>query len=97
MDDAMPLRTSQAEGMFNSLFNKGDEESPWMWPVHYQPFQQDSGDLFLNCFCVGFSKKVQEGAAEVVSVTVGVAQLIGDGIQEQVSACNKCQERNCNT
>lgn len=60
-----------------------------MWPVYYQPLKQDSGDLFLDCLCVGFSKEVQEGAAEVMSVTVGVAQLIGDGVQEQVAACIK--------
>lgn len=70
-------------------FNKGDKESPWVWAVHYQPFQKDSGNLFLDCFRVGFSKEMQEGAAEVVSVTVGVAQLIGDGVQEQVAACIK--------
>ena len=60
-----------------------------MRPVHYQPLQQDPGDLFLDSFCVSLSKEVKKGAAEVVSMTVWVAQLIGNGIQEQVPACNE--------
>lgn len=69
--------------------NEGDEKSPWVRAIHYQPLQQDPGDLFLDGLCICLSKEVQEGAAEVVSVTVGVAQLIGDGIQEQVAACSE--------
>lgn len=48
-------------------------------------------DLFLNGFSVGLSKQVEKSAAEVVSVAVGVAQLIGDGVQEQVAAYNAHQ------
>lgn len=45
------------------------------------------GDLLLDGLSVGLSKQIQHGAAEVVSVTVGVAQLIGNCIQEQVTPC----------
>lgn len=37
-------------------------------------------DLFLDSFSVGLGKKVQHGAAEVVSVAIWVPQLICNGI-----------------
>lgn len=43
------------------------------------------GDLLLDGLGVGLSKQIQHGATEVVGVAVGVPQLIGDGIQEQVT------------
>lgn len=43
------------------------------------------GDLLLDGLCVGLSKQVEHGAAEVMGVAVGVAQLVGNGIQEEVS------------
>lgn len=43
------------------------------------------GDLLLDGLGVGLSKQIQHGAAEVVSVAVGVAELIGNRIQEQVT------------
>lgn len=45
------------------------------------------GDLLLNGLRVGLSKQVEHGAAEVMSVAVGVAQLVGNGVQEEVTAC----------
>lgn len=35
---------------------------------------------------LGFSKEVEEDAGEVVCMVVGEAQLVGQGIQEQVAA-----------
>ena len=43
------------------------------------------GNLLLDCLSVGLSKQVQHGAAEVMGVAVWVAQLIGDGIQEEIT------------
>lgn len=43
------------------------------------------GDLLLDSLSVGFSKQIEHGAAEVVGVAVGVAQLICDCVQEQVT------------
>lgn len=43
------------------------------------------GDLLLDGLGVGLSKQIQHGAAEVMSVAVGVAQLIGNCVQEQVT------------
>jgi sarcosine oxidase gamma subunit len=43
-------------------------------------------DLFLDSFGVGLCKKVQHGAAEVVSVAVWVPQLICNCIQEEIPA-----------
>lgn len=42
-------------------------------------------DLFLDCFCVGLREERQEGTGEVVGVAVGITQLVGYCIQEQVS------------
>lgn len=43
------------------------------------------GNLLLYGFRVGLGKQIQQHTAEVMCVTVGVTQLIGDGIQEQVT------------
>lgn len=45
------------------------------------------GDLLLDGLRVGLSKQVEHGAAEVMGVAVGVAQLVGNGIQEEVTPC----------
>lgn len=47
------------------------------------------GDLLLDGLGVGLGKQIEHRAAEVVSVTVGVTQLIGDRIQEQVTPWKK--------
>lgn len=47
------------------------------------------GDLLLDGLGVGLCEEVQHGAAEVVGVTVGIAQLVGDRVQEQVPACGR--------
>lgn len=39
-------------------------------------------DLFLNGFCVGFSKQVQQNTAEVVRVAIRVPQLVCNSVQE---------------
>ena len=44
------------------------------------------GDLFLNGLGVGLGEEVEEAAGVVVGVRVGVAQLVGDTIEEQVAA-----------
>lgn len=67
--------------------NESNEQTPRVRPVHNQPFQQDSRYLLLDSFSVCFGKKVEECAAEVVSVAVGIAQLVGYCIQEQISTC----------
>lgn len=69
--------------------NKSDEQAPRVRSVHDQPFEQHSGDLLLNRLGVGLGEQVEQGAAEVVRVAVRVAQLVGNGIQEQIATCNK--------
>lgn len=66
--------------------NESNKETPGMRPIYNQSFQENPGDLLLDSFCVGLCKQVEHGAAEVVGVTVGVPQLVGDGIQEEVPA-----------
>ena len=65
--------------------NERYEQPPWMRSVHYQPLQENSGDLFLNCLCVGLGKEREKGTAEVVSMAVGIAKLVGNGIQEEIA------------
>lgn len=43
------------------------------------------GYLFLYRLRVGLGEQIKQRAAEVVGVTVRVAQLVGDGVQKQVS------------
>lgn len=50
------------------------------------------GDLLLDGLRVGLSKQVEHGAAEVMGVAVGVAQLVGNGIQEEVTPWRQGQE-----
>ena len=57
-----------------------------MRSVDNQSFQQDSGDLLLDCFLICFGKKVEEGARKVLRVAVRIAQLIGDAVEEQVTS-----------
>lgn len=45
-----------------------------------------SGQTHLYCLRVGLVKQIQQSAAEVVRVDVGIAQLICDGVQEQVTS-----------
>ena len=42
------------------------------------------GNLLLDGLRVGLSKQVEEAAGEVVGVGVGVPQLVGDAVQEQI-------------
>ena len=43
-------------------------------------------NLLLNGLCIGLCKEGEQGTAEVVGVAIGVAQLVGYGIQKQVPA-----------
>lgn len=70
--------------IFNQL-NEGNKKTPRMWPIYNQPFQENPCNLFLDSFSVGLCKKVQHGAAEVVSVAIWVPQLICNCIQEEIS------------
>ena len=65
--------------------NEGNEQSPWMRSVHYQPLKENSRNLLLNGFSIGLSKQRQQGTAEVVGVAIGIAKLVGNGIQEEIA------------
>jgi len=72
-----------------SVFDKldeGDQESPRVWPVHDQPFQQYPGDLLHDDVTLSMEKEEEEDAGEVVGVVVGVAELIDDGVEHIVPA-----------
>lgn len=69
--------------VFDEL-NECDEKTPWMRTVHDESFQEHSSYLLLDCFGVGFSKQVQQGAAEVMRVAVGVTELVCNSIQIQI-------------
>ena len=55
-----------------------------MRPVDDEPLEQNSGDLLLDGLLVSFGEQEEEGAGEVLGVGVGVPQLVGDAVQEQI-------------
>lgn len=81
------LMAPKLEGWVLDELNESNEQAPRVRPVHNETFQQDSCYLLLDSFSVCFSKKVEECATEVVSVAVGITQLVGYCIQEQISTC----------
>jgi hypothetical protein len=52
-----------------------DELTPRMRSVDDQSLKQDSSDLLLDGLLVSLGKQVEEGAREVVRVTVRIPQL----------------------
>jgi len=70
-------------------FDERDEKTPRMRSVDDEPLQQDTRDLLLDRLGVCLGKQVEQSAAEVMGVTVGVAQLVGHGVQKQVSTCTQ--------
>ena len=42
--------------------------------------------MLLDGFGIGLGKEAEQDAAEVVRVAVGVAQLVGDGVDEQITS-----------
>lgn len=63
-----------------------DQQAPRMRPIHDQPLEQHSGYLLLDGLGVGLGEQIEQGAAEVVRVAVGIAQLIGDRVEKQIAA-----------
>ena len=51
------------------------------------PVRNEPRDLLLNSFRVGFGEQIQQHATEIMRVTVRKSQLIGDGIEKQVTTC----------
>lgn len=56
-----------------------------MRSVDNESFQQNSSDLLLNGFGIGLGEQIEKSATEVMGVRIGVTQLIGDRVQEEVS------------
>lgn len=54
--------------------------------MHDEPLEQDAGDLLLDHLRLRLREQVEQHAAEVVRVLVGVPQLVGHGVQEEVTA-----------
>lgn len=52
--------------------------------VHDKPLEQDAGDLLLHHLRLRFGEEVQQDATKVVRVLVGVAELVGHRIEEEV-------------
>ena len=53
--------------------------------VHDEPLQQDARDLLLDHLRLRLGEQVQQHAAEVVRVLVGVPELVRHGVQEEVA------------
>lgn len=74
--------------------NEGDEKTPGMRSIYNQSLQQHPCDLLLYNFKISLRKKVKKNTREVVCMVVGIAQLVGHSIKEQVSAfCVKLQNK----
>lgn len=52
--------------------------------VHDEPLEEDAGDLLLHHLRLRFGEQVQQDATKVVCVLVGVAELVGHRIEEEV-------------
>lgn len=53
--------------------------------VHDEPLEQDPGDLLLNHLRLRLGEQIEQHAAEVVRVLVGVPELVRDSVEEEVS------------
>ena len=54
--------------------------------VHDEPLEQDASDLLLDHLRLGLGEQVQQHAAEVVRVLVGVPELVRHRVEEEVAA-----------
>lgn len=52
--------------------------------MHDEPLEQDSRNLLLNHLRLGLREEIKQHAAEVVRVLVGVAELVGHRVEEEV-------------
>jgi hypothetical protein len=54
--------------------------------TYLNTFPNLPSDLFLNLFGIGLKEKVEKSAAEVVGMRIWIAQLVGDGIEQEIFA-----------
>jgi hypothetical protein len=66
--------------------DEGDKEPPGMWPMNNKALKENAGYLLLDVFTGCFGKEVKQNARKVVCVIVRVPELVGDGIEEEVSS-----------
>ena len=70
-------------------FNEGNQQTPRMWSVNNESLEENPHDLLLDGFGIGLSKEIKNGAAKVLSVTVGIPQMVDHCIQKQIATCKK--------
>jgi len=63
-------------------FSEVDHETPWEGPVHMKPLKQNLADLLLDegHALSSLFEKEQEDLTELVSVAVGITQLVYDAV-----------------
>mmetsp|Transcript_25033 Transcript_25033/g.69879 ORF Transcript_25033/g.69879 Transcript_25033/m.69879 type:complete len:303 (-) Transcript_25033:2245-3153(-) len=66
--------------------DEGDEQPPRVRAVDDEPLEQHPRDLLLHYLLPRLREEVQQHTREIVGVVVGVAQLVGDGIEQQIAA-----------
>ena len=79
-------------GVFDELYER-DKQPPGVRSVHNQPLQQNPGHLLLYGFNLGLREEGEEGTREVVGVGVGVPQLVGNGVEEEVATYTEEKQR----
>ena len=67
-------------------FDESDEQAPGVRSVHYHSLEKHPRDLLLDMLRVGLGKQIEHHTAEVVRVVIRVSQVIGNGIEEQVTS-----------
>lgn len=58
---------------------------PWVGTIDNEALKQDACDLLTCGLALAVHKQCQQHVREEMGVGVGVAQLIGDGIQHQIA------------
>lgn len=68
--------------------HEGDDEPPGVRSLHEHPLKQNARDLLAGLLLIRYiaEKEVEEGVAEELSMTVGIAKLISDSAEEVVTA-----------
>lgn len=64
--------------------NERRQQTPWMRSVYNQSFQKYTRDLLFQCLWL-CEEQMEQKCAKVISVVVGIPQVICNGIEQQVS------------
>jgi len=67
-------------------FDKSDQQSPWMWPMKNQSFEEDSGYLFFDRDTLRFTEEIEHDAGKVMGMAGWIAKLVCNSVQAHIAA-----------